>query len=196
MSKQITELLPAALRELGIESAVSRNLFIENATIIKCNKDELVFPENHRNSSEYILLDGILHRYNVNSEGENVTTGFYMAVYAIMPHSGRIINGKSIFSLQALTQTIIAEIPVIILDEWRSSMEEFKTFGLKVLATELSKISFNELAYRSMTAKDRLIILRKDYPNIENLVPHNIIASYLGITKVSFSRLRNELARA
>jgi CRP-like cAMP-binding protein len=195
VNKDSIDTLRSVLSELGIKSASSQNLFLGNATVKQYLKNEIIFSENEKNFSEYLLLDGSLHRYNVNSDGENITTGFYMASCAIMPHSGRTIKGKNIFSLQALTYTCIAELPVTILDEWRSANEEYKTFGLKVLATELSILSFNELAYRSMKAKDRLIMLRKAYPNIENLVPHTIIASYLGITKVSFSRLRNELAR-
>jgi CRP-like cAMP-binding protein len=131
----------------------------------------------------------------VNDNGENVTTGFYIANIAVTPHSARTINGKSIFTLQALTQAKIAEIPVKVLNLLRFTNEEYRAFGQNVLEAEISNILSNDIAYRSLNAKDRLIMLRKMYPNIENLVPHNIIASYLGITNVSFSRLRSEFAK-
>jgi hypothetical protein len=52
-----------------------------------------------------------------------------------------------------------------------------------------------EVLFRSYTAKDRLLFFRTHYPSLENLIPHTIIASFLGITPVSFSRLRNELSK-
>jgi CRP-like cAMP-binding protein len=110
----------------------------------------------------------------------------------ITPHFARTKNGKSIFSLQALTDILIIEIPVDALDNLRFTNEYYKTFGKKVIEEELSKSIFTDIVFRSNTAKERLLSFRSTYPNLENLIPHNIIASYLGITKVSFSRLRSE----
>lgn len=77
----------------------------------------------------------------------------------------------------------------------RKTNQEFRNFGQRVLESELSKNLFQEITFRSFNAKDRLIQLRKDYPNLENLIPHTIISSFLGITNVSFSRLRSEFAK-
>jgi hypothetical protein len=49
-----------------------------------------------------------------------------------------------------------------------------------------------EIALASLKGKDRLLLLRKNYPNIENCIPHADIASYLGITTISLSRLRTK----
>jgi len=92
-----------------------------------------------------------------------------------------------------MTDICIAEIPVTVLDNFRYTNKEFEIFGLKVLQDELSKNILTDIVYRSNNAKERLFLFRKTYPNLENLIPHSIIASYLGITNVSFSRLRNEL---
>ena len=42
-------------------------------------------------------------------------------------------------------------------------------------------------------AKERLIEFRNKYKILENLIPHTDIASYLGITNISLSRLRKDL---
>jgi hypothetical protein len=52
-----------------------------------------------------------------------------------------------------------------------------------------------EIGMASQTAKERLIKFREDYPILENLIPHTTISTYLGITNISLSRLRNELAK-
>lgn len=193
MSEEGKNILQITLKQFGIKFL--QNLFIENSTINEYPKNEIIFYEDEITTTEYLLLEGILHRYNVNSLNENVTTGFYMAKVAVTPHTARTIKGKNIFTLQALTNSIIAEIPVSVLNHLRFTYEEYRAFGQMFIEAELSKWLYHDIAYRSMTAKNRLMILRKAYPNIENLVPHNIIASYLGITNVSFSRLRHESAR-
>jgi CRP-like cAMP-binding protein len=97
--------------------------------------------------------------------------------------------------LETLTDTLIAEIPVKALDNLRHNNIEINTFGQKAVENELVRNISNDIAHRSFSAKERLLLLRRLYPNLENLIPHHIIASYLGITNVSFSRLRSELVK-
>ena len=183
------------LTELGIVSTVSKQNFLEKADIIELPKNQHIFLEGKENHYEYILISGILHRYNFSDRGDMVTTGFYMPKSVITPHFARTFSGKSIFSLQCLTDAVIAQLLVTDLDRLRYTNEECNEFGQQVVRNELSLTFFNEVALRSFNAKKRLLKLRKQFPNLENLIPHTVIASYLGITNVSLSRLRNELAR-
>jgi CRP-like cAMP-binding protein len=151
--------------------------------------------EGKKNEHEYLLISGVLHRFNISDKGDIVTTGFYIPKSVITPHFARTRKGESIFNLQTLTDTIFAEISVKDLDNLRYNNKEFHDFGQRILENELSQTFFNEVVYRSYNAKERLLAMRNQFPNLENLVPHNIISSYLGITNVSFSRLRNELSK-
>ena len=45
----------------------------------------------------------------------------------------------------------------------------------------------------SMSAKDRYLYFRKQYPLIEQRVPQYLIASYLGITKEFLSKIKSQL---
>ena len=69
---------------------------------------------------------------------------------------------------------------------------EIRDFGNSVLRNELMTKVKKEIALASLKGKDRLLLLRKNYPNTENLVSHSDIASYLGITTISLSRLRTQ----
>ena len=73
--------------------------------------------------------------------------------------------------------------------------EELRGFANSVLQKELVSKSGKELQNAALTSRDRLILFRKQYKNFENLVPHSYIASFLGITNISLSRLRGNLAK-
>ena len=187
--------LAIILRDLGIISTNSILLFEEKSHQKEYNKLEKIFEVKEKNNMEYLLLSGILHRYNISEKGDIVTTGFYISPTVITPHFARTNKGKCIFSLQALTDTVVAEIHVKELDLLRNQNREFQEFGQRILETELYQTYNNEVMYRSFSGKERLLYMRKQFPNIENNVSHHIIASYLGITNVSLSRLRNELSK-
>ena len=191
----MTEKLFDILKGYGIVTDLSRKLFLEKTTIIELTKNTDIFLEGEKNNSEYILISGVAHRYNISDKGDMVTTGFYMSGAVITPHFARTKEGKSIFSLQSLTDIHIAELQATELDFLRYNNEECFKFGQQVLENELVRTFYNEVVFRSYNAKERLLILRRQFPNLENLIPHNIIASYLGITNVSFSRLRTKIAR-
>lgn len=187
--------LEKALNDYHIQTASSIKLFTEKAVIREYHKDQIIFSEGKKSDYEYFLLKGVLHRYNISDKGESVTTGFYMATSVITPHHARTNNNKSIFTLEALTDSVIAEIPADEFELLRSTNNEFHLFGQTIIEGELSKIFFSEVVNRSYSARERLLNLRKVFPNLENLVPLTVIASYLGITNVSFSRLRAELTK-
>lgn len=188
MDKQTSVLI-----RLGFVSPTSQQLLMENSVIRECPKNEVLFLEGGRNSNEYILLEGVLRRLNTTEKGEEVTTGFYQGPAVVTPHFARTIQQKSLFSLEAITDCEVVEIPVAAFDHLRYTVEEFRVFGQRVMEGELIRNMITDTAYRSSDAKERLAMLRTMYPNLENLVPHSFIASYLGITKVSFSRIRKEL---
>lgn len=184
------------LNHFDISSTTSIQLFKNKAVIKELQKNKVIFEEHKKNEFEYLLISGVAQRFNISDKGDIITTGFYMSNSVITPHFARTNKGKSIFSLQSLTDIVIVEIPVIELNNLRNSNEQFQEFGQKTIESELTKTFYNEVVFRSHSAKERLIELRKQFPNLENLIPHNIIASYLGITNVSFSRLRKEFTKS
>jgi CRP-like cAMP-binding protein len=176
-------------------NARSLGMIMENCSIKQLKKDEYLTKEGKTDSHEYFLLEGLLQRNILNDKGEMITTGFYLEETVLTPHFARTINKKSIFNIQALTDVRIAVLPVLILDSLRYSYDDIRSFGLRAVEKELMNTLSHEMSYRSKNAKDRLLNFRDAFPNLENRIPHTIIASYLGITPVSFSRLRNELAK-
>lgn len=168
-------------------------LIFEECEIVQLGKQQHLIETGQREDSEYFLIDGIIHRYTLVEKGEFITTGFYVGPAVITPNFARTLDGKSIFSLQVLVDSTVIIIPAKKLDAMRNSEKEIRKWGQRVVEQELKKNFTHETRFRSNSAKERLIHLRKEYPNIENLVPHTCIASYIGVTPVSLSRLRKEL---
>lgn len=168
---------------------------LESGTIESRRKNEVIFYEKRFNGFEYFQFEGVSHRFNTNEEKQLVTTGIYQNQIVITPHFARTPNGQSIFSLQALTDCVFLIVPAGRFRELLDNHQQIKMFGRAVVEREYIMNLRFEVLFRSYSAKDRLLFFREHYPNLENLIPHTVIASFLGITPVSFSRLRNELAR-
>lgn len=156
------------------------------------NKGQSITAVGQNNNQEYFILEGICKSYLYTPEGDDVTISFFMSGSIISPWTTRHKDGKSILNIRALTDTVIATIRA---DEFEQLMVEdleIRQFGNTVLRNELMGKVQKEIALASLKGKDRLQLLRDHFPNIENLVPHSDIASYLGITTISLSRLRTQ----
>jgi CRP-like cAMP-binding protein len=168
---------------------------IQSAEICDCADGEHICSEGKLASYELFILRGVVHSCIYKEDGERITTGFYLPQTVVTPHFARTVKGRSLFNLQAIDHVTYARVPVTIFDSLRYSYSDTKEFGLKVVEAELRKRIHHDISFRAFSAKQRLFAFREIYPNLENLVPHTMIASYLGITPVSFSRLRNEISR-
>lgn len=158
-------------------------------------KNEIVFQEKRYEAFEYFQIEGVSHRFNINESKQPVTTGIYQGETVITPHFARTSNDESRFSLQALTDCTFLKVSAVKFRELMDQNLQIQLFGRAVVENEYTRGLAFEVLFRSCTAKDRLVFFRENYPMLENVIPHTIIASFLGITPVSFSRLRSEFAR-
>jgi CRP-like cAMP-binding protein len=171
------------------------DLIFQSGSVEMSTKGEIVFHEKRFNGFEYFQLEGISHRFNIDGDSQALTTGIYQHEVVITPHFARTPNGQSIFSLQALTNCMYLKVPAGTFREISSQNDQIRMFGRAVIEQEYIRNLNFEVLFRSYNAKDRLLYFRANYPNLENLIPHTVIASFLGTTPVSLSRLRNELTK-
>lgn len=167
---------------------------IESLVEIKfLQKGEIFIKKNKRNSKEYFLLEGVCKSYVINPEGEEITISFFNEKSILSPYTTRTQEEISILNFQSLTDIKLAIIDATEFEKMMIDNLEIRNFGNTVLRNELYKKVEKEIGLASMTAKERLLKFRKQFPMLENLIPHTDIASYLGITNISLSRLRSDL---
>jgi len=144
---------------------------------------------------EYILINGILRIFLLNTEGEEITLTFYEEFSTLIPHIIRTENGKSLYYVQAVTDCTLLKMDAEGFRKLMVHNPDVREFGHAVLRQELANKVNKEIRMASWTAGERLEAMRKEYSMLENFVPHTMIASYLGITPISLSRLRKSPSR-
>jgi CRP-like cAMP-binding protein len=167
---------------------------IEKITEFEQYSKGTTFIEQHKiNNKEYFLLSGVCKSYLINPDGIEITLSFFKENSVLTPHTARTSNNYSLFYFKALTDIKLASISASVFTELMIQNIEIRNFANQVLRNELANKVNKEIGLASLTAKERLIQLREQFPLLENLVPHTDIATYLGITNISLSRIRKEL---
>lgn len=158
-------------------------------------KGETFIEKNKRNNKEYFLLEGICKSFLISPEGEEITISFFTDNSVLSPYTTRTKNGLSSINFRSLTDIKLASIKASEFEQLMIDNIEIRNFGNAVLRNELQLKVEKESGLASLTAKERLVKFREKFPLLENMVPHTDIATYLGITNISLSRLRKDLIR-
>ena len=186
MSDKIRPIIDA-VSPISTKSFKKLNALIE---YVSFKQGESIASVGQKNNLEYFLLNGICKSFLYTPEGEDVTISFFMPNSIISPSTTRNREGSSVINIRALTPVEIAVIDAQEFEKLMVEDLEIRHFGNTVLRNELMEKVQKEIALASLKGMDRLLQLRQKFPNIENLVPHADIASYLGLTTISLSRLR------
>jgi len=172
------------------DEAIFDTLLQQMHLIIMDPKQQL-FAAGDQGGMEYFVTQGILRTYALNPDGEEVTTGFFVAPCALTPSISRDLDNVSQLCCDALTATTLARLDGRLLIESMMQHQPMQRWGDAVMRSELTRRMRREIALATFTAKQRLEEFRKDYPELEDQISHSMIASYLGMTPVTLSRLRN-----
>ena len=146
-----------------------------------------------RDPPEYFVLDGILKTSVADAEGREATLAFHTGPGVLMPAITRMAGERSRVDCTAMTPARVAGFSSAALLDCMLAHPSVQRWGDAVLRAELVRRADREWSLAAQPALQRLLDFRRAHPGLEERVAHHHIASYLGITPVSLSRLRAQL---
>ena len=142
-------------------------------------------------SDEYVFLEsGFMRSFARDMDGDEVTTNFYWENQLVFEVSSFFNRTKSKENIQAIDDCKGWFITYEQLNNLFHSLPEFRDFGRSVLVKGFASLKTRVLSMITETAEARYEALLKGNPEIFQHVPLKHIASYLGITDTSLSRIR------
>lgn len=138
----------------------------------------------------YLVRKGCLRLFFYN-EGKDITFQFFFEGDFVASFDSLYRGTPSLFSLESIEPSEVVSIKK---EDFYHKIES--NLSLRLLYEEkiIERFSFYQHLFLSRiknTPQQRYEELLKEYPNIIQRVPQHYIASYLGITPVSLSRIRN-----
>lgn len=158
------------------------------------SRNDLVLKQGKICNEYYFLCSGFIRSWTIDLEGRDVTTAFYpqeTVVCELLSFFKRIPSGENI---QALTDCTVLCVTFEELNNIFHAMPEFREFGRSVLIHFYAALKQRTLSSLHETAEQRYKNLITAAPEIFQHASLKHIASYLGITDTSLSRIRKEFA--
>lgn len=156
---------------------------------VSFRKNELVQPIGHTCRTIYFVEQGALRIFYYKDETD-ITESFEFE-NAFVARAESLFSGRpSQKAIQALEDCVLVAISAPRLFALYDAHRDIERLFRKVFEEAYVKTVNRLEGLQFHTAEERYANLVKDQPNILQRVPLKYIASYLGITQVSLSRIR------
>lgn len=156
-------------------------------------KNEYLIEEGKTANYYYFLEHGFIRSYAVDLEGNDVSTHFFTSGDIVIDWQSYFMKTPSQEYTQALTDCIVHKITF---QDFMKlfHIEAFREVGRTRLVNGYFAHKNHSLSIITTQAKDRYLNLIKSKPQLIQNVALKQIASYLGVTDTSLSRIRKEIA--
>jgi CRP-like cAMP-binding protein len=144
---------------------------------------------------ENFVNKGCLRAYTIDPQGEEHIVMFALEGWWVSDLYSFLTNTPATQNIDALEDSEVFSIERSDLDMLYEKVPKFNKLFLKLLQNAFVAHQRRIIASISQTAEEQYLDFIKRYPSIEQRVPQHQIASYLGISPETISRIRKNQSR-
>ncbi|OZI10966.1 cyclic nucleotide-binding protein [Bacillaceae bacterium SAS-127] len=141
----------------------------------------------------YFVLKGCVRQYSVDEAGKEVTSNFYTEEQAIANFNHHKQDQSSAYSFICLEDCILVVGDLDAEKDMYNKHTELETMTRKMIEEKLGEVQDELASFIASTPEERYRALLQKRPCLIERVPQHQLASYLGITPESLSRIKKRI---
>ncbi|CAM3948943.1 Crp/Fnr family transcriptional regulator [Flavobacterium antarcticum] len=171
-----------------------RLLLSEKLEKLEFKKGTSLLKAGEKVTDQYYVESGCLRTYFIDESGKEHTLQFAIHDWWISDYTAFFSEEKGILNIEILQDSVLYRVSKKELDVLFTEVQGLNAFFRKKMERAFASFQKRILANLSQSATERYLDFVANYPNIEQQVKNYHIASYLGITTETLSRIRKELS--
>lgn len=161
--------------------------------LVKLRKNEFFVKEGQVCKEIAFLSKGMLRTFYLNTKSEEVTYCFCSEHFFSTSFQSFITQKPSTLSIQAIEEAELITIRYDDLHALYAQSAAWQELGRKVAEREYLQMAAYAAVLNNESAKEKYIRLMNEQPKVALKASVEHIASYLGVTRRTLSRIRKEL---
>jgi len=158
-------------------------------------KGEVLLRQGEEPTHCIFVIAGCLRQYRIDEDGNEVTSEFYTEEQWINVFNNNINDKLSKYSLSCLEDSIL-----VYSDSSKSeaTIDEYSELNGMInlmMGEKIGEINENIYTFTAKSPEERVKTLIKNRPGLIDRVTQHQLASYLGITPESLSRIKKRLLK-
>lgn len=169
-------------------------LILPKFTRVIFAKNDFLLQEGKIENHYWFLESGFARSYVNDIHGNDITTNFYGKGDIAIDWSSFFLRNPTRENIQALTGCVGYQLDFDNFQQLFHGIETFREHGRRRLVSSYFTLKNRSVSIIADPAKERYLQLLNNKPEIVQNVSLQHIATYLGITKYSLSRIRKEIS--
>ncbi|MBU2951779.1 Crp/Fnr family transcriptional regulator [Tamlana agarivorans] len=142
---------------------------------------------------ECFVISGCTKTFYVDDEGQEHIVMFSVEDWWTSDIGSFITQTPADFNVQCLENTELIMFSSDVIEELYAEIPKLERFFRRIIERALVASQKRIIRSFSLSAKERFLYFRNQYPQIEQRIPQYMIASYLGITKEFLSKIKSQI---
>ena len=174
-------------------SSEELELILSGYKKITINKGDFIVKPGTLVKHYYLVDSGFLRSYVIDIKGNEVTINFYASASLILEETSFFLKTPAKEYIQAIEECVLWSKDFNTFQEHFNLSEKYREWGRAHLAKNFFALKQRSLSMITETATDRYKNLLTNNPEIIKKASLKHIASFLGITDTSLSRIRKRI---
>jgi len=170
------------------------NLIADHLKVKSFEKNEMILMKGDVSSQGFFVSTGLLRSYSIDSKGKTHIIQFAPEQWWLSERNGLLFNEPSDYFIDSVEATKAVIMTKDFMNEAAKHVPCMNDLNNNMLNNSIRFMQKRINMLLSATAEERYLNFITLYPNLTLRVPQWMIASYLGITPESLSRVRKDLA--
>jgi CRP/FNR family transcriptional regulator, anaerobic regulatory protein len=162
---------------------------------IELKKGDFFLQEGEISDGYLILESGLMRSFVHDFNKNDITTNFFSNDEIVIEVSSLFQRIKTKENIQALSNCVCWKIDFDVFQKLYHSINNFSEWGRAWMSNELFNFKQRSVSIITDSATDRYQTLIKNKPQVILQAPLKCVATYLGVTNSSLSRIRKEISR-
>lgn len=143
----------------------------------------------------FYVEQGLLRQYSIDAKGKEHILQFAPEGWFMADRESEYLHRPSSYFIEAVEDSELLIITPKLIQELSAQHPGFIDYHFNLLHRHVAALQKRITLLQSATATERYLDFIQTYPDLLLRIPQTYIASYLGITPESLSRLRQDLAQ-
>jgi CRP-like cAMP-binding protein len=156
-------------------------------------KKDILLKAGNIASYQYYISSGCLRTYFVDKLGKEHTVQFAVKDWWISDYTAFFTASKAVMTIDCIQDALVYKISQKEVESLYAEIPQVETFFRKKMEIAFASFQKRIIGNLSQSTKEKYTSFINTYPNIEQSVKNYHIASYLGVTTETLSRVRKEI---
>ncbi len=166
-----------------------KDFLLQHVNVLELSKGERLRGEQALDRNIYFVESGLLRTF-YNEDGKDMTLGFIKENGLVASKETLFLEKPSHNSIEALEASVVNTLSFNSIQKFAETSISVSKLMISVMGTLMINLERRIYALQYMTAKERYYQMMEEEPDILLRAPLGSVASYLGMSQETLSRIR------